>query len=60
MEKKWISTACTLDCWDSCSIKALVEDGQVKKLVGNPENPVTGHFLCEKGYKHIKMRNGSS
>jgi anaerobic selenocysteine-containing dehydrogenase len=58
MEKKWISTACTLDCWDSCSIRAFVEDGQVKKLVGNPENPVTGHFLCEKGYKHIKMRNG--
>jgi len=58
MDKKWISTACTLDCWDSCSIKALVEDGQVKKLVGNPNNPVTGRFLCEKGYKHIKMRKG--
>ena len=58
MEKKWISTACTLDCWDSCSIRALVEAGQVKKLVGNPDNPVTGHFLCEKGYKHIRMRNG--
>lgn len=58
MEKKWINTACTLDCWDSCSIRARVEDGQVKKLEGNPKNPVTGRFLCEKGYKHIKMRNG--
>ncbi len=57
MDKKWISTACTLDCWDSCSIKALVQDGELKKLVGNPENPVTGGFLCEKGYKHIQMRN---
>ncbi len=57
MNKKWISTACTLDCWDSCSIKALVEGSELKKLVGNPENPVTGGFLCEKGYKHIQMRN---
>lgn len=57
MDKRWITTACTLDCWDSCSIKAQVEENQLVKIEGNPENAVTGGFLCNKGYKHLEMRS---
>ncbi|MDY0235962.1 MAG: molybdopterin-dependent oxidoreductase [Gudongella sp.] len=53
---KYIKTACTLDCWDSCSIIAQVKHGEIIFLKGDPRNPVTGGFLCEKGYNHLKMR----
>lgn len=54
--RSYVKTACTLDCWDSCSIIAQVEDGEILKLKGDARNPVTGEFLCEKGYNHLKMR----
>jgi anaerobic selenocysteine-containing dehydrogenase len=53
---EYIKTACTLDCWDSCSIMARVVDGEIISLKGDDRNPVTGGFLCEKGYNHLKMR----
>lgn len=53
---KYIKTACTLDCWDSCSIIAQVDNGDILNLKGDARNPVTGGFLCEKGYNHLKMR----
>lgn len=46
-----IKTACPLDCWDTCSIIAEVEDGKVVRLDGDPNHPVTQGFLCGKGRK---------
>jgi len=54
---KCISTSCTLDCWDSCSIVAKVKDNKVLAIKGDPRNHVTGSFLCKKGMKHIDMMN---
>lgn len=54
-ESKKISTSCTLDCWDACSIIATVKDRRVISVSGNPRNHVTGGFLCSKGKKHIDM-----
>lgn len=46
-----VKTACPLDCWDTCSILAEVEDGKVVRLEGDPNHPVTQGFLCGKGRK---------
>lgn len=50
-----VNTACTLDCWDSCSITASVKDNRVVSIAGNSANHVTGSFVCPKGRKHIDM-----
>lgn len=52
-----ISTSCTLDCWDSCSILATVEDNKIVSLRGNPKNHITGNVLCAKGIRAIDMMN---
>ncbi|SFU62570.1 molybdopterin-containing oxidoreductase family protein [Alicyclobacillus macrosporangiidus] len=44
-----VKTACPLDCWDTCSILAEVEDGRVVRLDGDPDHPITRGFLCTKG-----------
>lgn len=53
--EKLISTSCTLDCWDSCSIIAKVVDNDIVSIEGDPRNHVTRNFLCKKGMKHIEM-----
>lgn len=45
---KKILTTCTLDCWDACSIEAVVEGDRIVKLAGNAEHPITKGFLCGK------------
>ncbi|MDI6706396.1 MAG: molybdopterin-dependent oxidoreductase [Bacillota bacterium] len=52
-----VSTSCTLDCWDACSIIADVDGNRIVSIAGNPDNHVTGVFLCSKGKKHIEMLN---
>lgn len=52
-----ISTSCTLDCWDACSMIAHVEGNRIVSITGNTDNHVTGGFLCPKGRKHIEMLN---
>ena len=52
-----ISSSCTLDCWDSCSIMATVLDNEIISLKGDPRNHITGKFLCEKGRRHVDMMN---
>lgn len=54
--KQYVSTACPLDCWDSCAISATVEEGKIISLAGNPSNPVTGEHLCSKGMHHLQRR----
>jgi anaerobic selenocysteine-containing dehydrogenase len=54
-----VKTACPLDCWDTCSIIAQVENGQVIQLQGDETHPVTQGFLCGKG-RRLKDRMYSS
>lgn len=43
-----IRTVCPHDCPDACSILATVEDGQLRRTVGDPDHPLTQGFLCGK------------
>ncbi|MCX6544045.1 MAG: molybdopterin-dependent oxidoreductase [Acidobacteria bacterium] len=43
-----VRTACPLDCPDSCSMTATIEDGRLSKLDGSHEHPVTHGFICAK------------
>jgi anaerobic selenocysteine-containing dehydrogenase len=45
---KVVHTACPLDCPDTCSIAATVEDGRVVSLDGDDRNPYTAGFICAK------------
>ena len=47
-EARVYRTACPLDCPDTCSILATVEDGRVTRLDGDPDHPFTRGFLCHK------------
>jgi anaerobic selenocysteine-containing dehydrogenase len=41
-------TACNRDCPDACSLLLTVRDGRGITLRGDPEDPVTRGFLCER------------
>jgi anaerobic selenocysteine-containing dehydrogenase len=41
-------TACNRDCPDACSLLLTVEDGRATLLRGDPSDPVTLGFLCER------------
>ncbi len=42
------STACPLDCPDSCSLEVEVENGRVTRVEGSHINPLTRGFICSK------------
>lgn len=50
-----VKTGCPLDCWDSCSMIATIENGVVTSLEGDTSHPITRGFLCGKG-KRLKDR----
>lgn len=41
-------TACSRDCPDACSLLVTVEEGRAVGLRGDPDDPVTRGFLCER------------
>jgi anaerobic selenocysteine-containing dehydrogenase len=41
-------TVCPLDCPDTCSILATIEEGRVVSLQGDPDHPFTRGYLCGK------------
>ena len=43
-----VETVCPLDCPDSCSLVATVQDGKLMALDGTQANPVTGGYICAK------------
>jgi anaerobic selenocysteine-containing dehydrogenase len=43
-----VETVCPLDCPDSCSLVATVQDGKLTALDGTHANPVTGGYICAK------------
>lgn len=50
-----VSTACPLDCPDSCSLVVTVRDGRVTELDGGRENPATAGYICAK-VRHFDQR----
>ena len=43
-----IRTTCTRDCYDSCGIAVVKVDGRVRKVLGDPDHPVSRGALCGK------------
>jgi len=50
---KKIKFACSLDCFDLCSLVAIKENNKVIKIEGDKEHPITKGFVCEKGKNHL-------
>ncbi len=50
-----VSTACPLDCPDSCSLVVTVRDGRVTALDGGQENAATAGYICAK-VRHFDQR----
>lgn len=42
------TSACPLDCPDSCSLEVAVEDGRVARIEGTRDHALTGGFICGK------------
>ena len=49
-------TACTRDCPDACSMQVTVEDGRAVRLQGDPDDPVTRGFLCERTSRFLERQ----
>ncbi len=47
---KTYKSACSLDCWDVCSIRAEANEDSSVKISGDADDPITRGFLCQKGY----------
>jgi anaerobic selenocysteine-containing dehydrogenase len=43
-----VDTVCPLDCPDSCSLVATVQNGKLTSLDGTHGNPVTDGYICAK------------
>ncbi|MCP4153569.1 MAG: molybdopterin-dependent oxidoreductase, partial [bacterium] len=56
MEKQ-ISTTCTRDCPDCCSILVTLKNGKITKHRANPANDYTRSFLCSKGNNYLKRHS---
>ncbi len=50
-----VETVCPLDCPDSCSLVATVQNGKLIALDGTHANPVTGGYICAK-VRHFPER----
>jgi anaerobic selenocysteine-containing dehydrogenase len=49
-----LSTACPLDCPDTCSLEVEVEDGRLISVDAGPANPLTQGFICAKVKQHAR------
>lgn len=46
--RRTITTACTLDCPDSCSLEIEVEGDRIRSIDAGRANPLTAGFICSK------------
>ncbi|MBO6757235.1 MAG: molybdopterin-dependent oxidoreductase [Roseibium sp.] len=46
--RKMIKTTCPRDCYDACGIVAAVDDGHVRKILGDPDHHIAKGVLCGK------------
>lgn len=54
MPEKKIRFSCPLDCFDSCSMIATVDNEKIVKIEGDKNHPLTQGFICQKGRKHLE------
>ncbi len=52
-------TVCSRDCPDACSILVDVKDGVAQAMRGDPEDPVTRGFLCERTSRFLTRQNAA-
>lgn len=50
-------TACNRDCPDACSLLVEVSDGRAVRLRGDPADPITQGFLCERTSRFLDRQN---
>ena len=48
------TTACPLDCPDTCSLAVTVTDGRITAVDAAPGNPLTDGFICQKVKHHAQ------
>lgn len=48
MRQTTVRTTCPRDCYDSCGIEILVQDGVIRHVRGDPLHPVNRGTLCAK------------
>ncbi len=46
--KEIVKTTCPRDCYDTCGIAVVKRDGVVRKVLGDPDHPVSRGALCGK------------
>lgn len=54
---KQYQSACSLDCWDACSILVKIDEDQKVSLSGDSTDPITQGFLCRKGQQMLERFN---
>ena len=52
-----VKTSCNRDCPDACGIVATVVDGQVCRLRGDPDHPITRGFLCFRTSRYVERQS---
>lgn len=48
MENRVIRTRCRM-CHNECGVLATIQDGVIKKIEGDPQDPITAGIMCAKG-----------
>jgi len=51
--KKTFRTACPMDCFASCGLLVITENGKVVDIKGDPEHPLTRGRVCGKARRHL-------
>ncbi|MFN3687128.1 molybdopterin-dependent oxidoreductase [Salinarimonas sp.] len=46
--RRRVKTTCPRDCYDACGMVAVVEDGRVRKVLGDPDHAIARGALCGK------------
>ena len=44
-----VKSVCPRDCYDTCFLEVVVENGVVKEVKPDSSNPITSGFLCPRG-----------
>lgn len=47
-DREIIKTTCPRDCYDGCGIAVIKREGQITKVLGDPDHPVARGALCGK------------
>ncbi|MFY9256103.1 MAG: molybdopterin-dependent oxidoreductase [Fuerstiella sp.] len=53
-------TACPRDCPDACGLIVTIENGQVVRLQGDPDHPITQGFICQRTSRFPDRQNSPS